>query len=485
MDTQHDVPVNDNPSGRRGAEEGIAPQNQRRVGGVRWGDVSGRRLLVLVIVLGTIGIPAAVLQAACVGRSCDAASDDGPRVPFCGLPSSLKRDIANGYREGRSPDVLAVSRDVVITTDVGGIAQPWPRLGGDADTRVPIAFWGRGIAAGATVPDGTTLDAIAPTIAAALGFDRPFPEVRSGNAIGGVADGNRPDLVVIVAWKGVGGAELGLSEGDAPFLETMLRQGAGTLEGRTGSLPIDPAATMTTIGTGGLPSQHGITGSFVRNDRGDVVEAFGDGAPVTVIATLADDLDAPASGPTPGPFDQRSVISLVETGPADRGMIGGTWYEGHDEDQIVDARGNAAVAAARSLLATNVVDDAPDVLAVALDGSVRSMDRRTREIALAAERSSDGSALVVVAGTGPAAPSATTVEDSVIRRAVEDAVPGSGPAIAATVPGGSFLDQGALERAQVTGQVAVDALLGVTDDRGGEMLADAFQGFAVSFARYC
>ena len=58
-----------------------------------------------------------------------------------------------------------------------------------------------------------------------------------------------------------------------------------------GSLPLDPTAVETTIGTGGLPSQHGITGTWVRNAQGRLVRAFGPGAPTPVIAALGDDLD--------------------------------------------------------------------------------------------------------------------------------------------------------------------------------------------------
>jgi hypothetical protein len=96
-----------------------------------------------------------------------------------------------------------------------------------------------------------------------------------------------------------------------------------------------------------------------------------------------------------------------------------------------------------------------------------------------------GSVLVVVAGTGSSERRANAVPDTDLVRAVEDAVPGEAPAVAATVPGGIFLDQRVLTAAELTGQVAVDALLGVTDQSGREMMADAFQGFAVSFARYC
>ncbi|MEX0743889.1 MAG: hypothetical protein WD248_05960, partial [Actinomycetota bacterium] len=70
--------------------------------------VSGRRLLTLLVVLAAIGLPAGVLQALCVGRSCDAEGGGELRVPFCPLPATLRDLLANGYREGRSPDVLGV-----------------------------------------------------------------------------------------------------------------------------------------------------------------------------------------------------------------------------------------------------------------------------------------------------------------------------------------------------------------------------------------
>lgn len=451
--------------------------------------MSGRRLLTLVIVLAAIGIPAGLLQAACVGRSCDAGPTAPARIPFCPLPDTLKALVVNGYREGRSPDVLGVVRDAVIATRPDPsdpeLLVPWPSLSA-TDARVPIAFSGLGIATGASVPDGTTLDAVAPTVAAALGFERPFPDVRSGSAVeSAVTGGESPTLVLLVAWKGVGTVDLETARGDWPFLRSMLERGAGTLEGSTGSLPLDPAATLTTIGTGGLPSQHGITGSFVRSDAGEVLAAFGAQAPVPVIATLADDLDAPDTAGVTSPYRQRPEISIVETSDRDRGLIGGDWYERHDADTIVTARGSDAISSARAILESTPDDGVPDVLGVVLDGSVASMDRRTAELVRFAERTTHGRTTVALAGTGTSEGGMTTMPDGSLVSAVEDAVPGSRPAVAATVGGGVFLDQAALTQAKVTGQVAVDALLGVTDLEGREMMADAFQGFAVSFARYC
>ncbi|MGZ8604426.1 MAG: hypothetical protein ACXWX9_06665 [Actinomycetota bacterium] len=440
--------------------------------------MSGRRLLVLLVVLAAIGIPAGILQATCVGRSCDEAEEPS-RVPFCPLPATLKGLIANGYREGRSPDVLAVTRDVPVYTESGGtgVRAPWPALGSSSDARVPIVFSGTGVSPGTPVPAGTTLDRIAPTVSDVIGFERPFPEVRSGTAVEGVANGERPELVLLVAWKWIGSEELEAFPDDWPFLASLLDEGAGTLDGETGSLPLDPTATITTIGAGGLPSQHGVTGSFVRNEQGQVVPAFGDGAPVPVIATLADDLDETT--------DQRSVVSLVAADELDRGLIGGEWYAESDSDTVVIADGDDAVAAAGSMLRPDVGGRDTDVLGVTLEGSVRSMDRRTQRIVAAAHAATDGSVLVVVAGTGTWERARVAVADDELVDAVEAAVPGNDAAVAASVPGGLFLDQDVLTRAAVTGQVAVDALLGVTDRQDREMMADAFQGFAVSFARYC
>lgn len=441
--------------------------------------VSGRRLLTLLVVLGAIGLPAGVLQALCAGRSCDAGSEAAPRVPFCPLPAEIRRDIVDGYREGRSPDVLGVANDVAIFTQPPGtrLREPWPAVDTFTDTRVPIAFSGTGIRSGASVPDGVTLDRVAPTVAAALGFERPFPDVRSGTAIEGVAGGTPPELVLLVAWKGIGSGDLDDHPEDYPFLASMLRDGAGTLEGRTGSLPLDPTATITSIGTGGVPAQHGITGSFVRNDVGDVVPAFGEGAPVHIIATLADDLEN---------RDRRTLVGLVGTEQSDLGLVGGGWYPNEDPVDVVFGDPGAAPIAVETHLATGYGDDdVADVIGVALDGGVVSLDRWTRRIVRSAREATDGSVLVVVAGTGSTEQSRLALPDTSLVEAVEEAVPGEAPVVAATVPGGIYLDQATLTAAEVTGQAAVDALFGVTDADGRKVMADAFQGFAVSFARYC
>jgi hypothetical protein len=444
--------------------------------------VFGRRLLVLLLVLAAIGVPAGVLRAACAGKSCPADVAQA-RVPFCPLPAELKAKLAAGYREGRSPDVIAVTGNHAVASPTG--AGPWPSVAeASTVTAVPIAFFGRGIEPGALVPRGTGLDAIAPTLSEVLGFRRAHPEVRAGAAVAGISDGERPRLVLEMAWKGVGTQELRGNPRSWSSLRSLMERGTATLAADTGSLPLDPAATLTTIGSGGLPSQHGITGALVRGADGRVMGAWGPGAPLSVIATLPDDLDQV--------MDQRPLIGLIASDESDRGIVGGEWYVGHDRDAMVMATGGSAVPAAERLLAEGFGrDDVPDILAVVLDGSVGSMDKRTHELVAAAERAAGGSVAVVIAGTGSDSGADTRSTDGALVRfsdvvsEIDAGVPGHPNVIEDVVSGGLFLDQGALAEEGISGDAVVQATIGVTAPDGTRVFADAFQGFAVSFGRYC
>ncbi len=82
-------------------------------------------------------------------------------------------------------------------------------------------------------------------------------------------------------------------------------------------------------------------------------------------------------------------------------------------------------------------------------------------------------------------PSTAVVAASQLTAQIEDRIDGDAPVVETTVPGGLFLDQKTLAATRLTGDAAVQALLGVTGPSGQRIMADAFQGFAVSFARYC
>jgi hypothetical protein len=57
--------------------------------------------------------------------------------------------------------------------------------------------------------------------------------------------------------------------------------------------------------------------------------------------------------------------------------------------------------------------------------------------------------------------------------------------VAGAVAGGIFLDQRTMAAADVTSNVAVQALEGERAPGGGPLMADAFPSFAVSFVKYC
>jgi hypothetical protein len=438
--------------------------------------VAARRLLVLLVVLAALAVPAGVLRAACAGKSC-AETVAAPRVPFCPLPDWMKSDIAAGYREERSPDVLGVPERSGLSS--GPSAAPWPSVAdGPNAADVPIVFAGAGIDPSAAVPVGTTLDAIAPTIAEAIDLRRPHPDVRSGVAIPGVANGERPTLIVEVALEGVGTADISEHRSRWSFLLHLRRTGAGTLAGGTGSLPLDPTAILTTIGTGGLPDQHGMTGALIRNDDGRVVTAWGDGSPPSVIATLADDLDEWTAN--------AARVGLVAPTISDRGLIGGTWYPDAPKDDLAilpDAAADPLPAVRTILLRGYGTDAVPDVLGVVLNGRTHAADAQLRAVAEAATRAANDLATIVVTGTGSTRDSLGGATSMLAQ--VEDAVPGEPHVVSGTVPGGVFLDQQVMADQHISGELVVDAMLRATAADGSALFRDAFQGFAVSFERYC
>jgi hypothetical protein len=439
---------------------------------------SNRRVLVLLAVALAVAAPAAALRFLCVGRACRRAPQSSTVVPFCSLPVTTRDLIAAGFRDGRGPHVLAVAGGTTIAgaTGMQGLQPAWPSARADDASRVPLVFWGTGVDGEGAIESGVTLDGAAPTLAELIRLNRPHPDVRSGRAIESVIAGSDARLAVVVVWKGVGSRDLEDQPGSWPVLRRLLREGAGTLDARVGSLPLDPAAVLTTIGTGGLPQDHGITGSTVRNDRGRAVLAWGPSAPFSVIATLGDDLDER--------FDQAPRIGLVGTAVSDGGLIGGNWYIENDRDDvIVDLRPGPQSEAAERLLATGYGrDDVPDLLAVAMEGPLASLDRALGRLVAAADRASGGEAAVVVTGTGSVDTGPGAVQAREVERLIESEL---GVVVEATAVGGLFLDQEATARLDVSDDRVVAAARDLEAPGGGRLFADVFPQIAVTFARYC
>jgi hypothetical protein len=343
------------------------------------------------------------------------------------------------------------------------------------DTRVPIVFFGGGFT-GAAPSDGTRSDQIAPTLAQAIGFRMPHPEVRTGTPARGVADGqvlgSATPLVVEIVWKGVGSPDLEGAPRAWPYLRSLVGT-SGTLEGTTGSLPIDPSATLTTIGTGGIPSQHGITGTTLRSDDGAVVRAWSRRAPTSVIATLADELDAAT--------DQRARVAGVLTAASDRGLIGDGWYANeHDRDDVIISR-HPLSAVASLLRAGDGSDPGPGVIGVVIAGSINDMDRMTRQLVRVVRARSPLASFVVTATGRSASPGATSA-DAVADQA--EARLGA-PVIAAAGSGGLFLDRAAAAERSITAAAVATAMGAARTPDGEDLFADTFPSFAVSFSRYC
>lgn len=430
---------------------------------------------MLLVVLAVVGAPAVALHALCVGASCDADDATQSAMPFCSLPAPTRALIAAGFREGRSPDVIGVSASTPRVTSDDATATTWPWAGATpADLEVPLAFAGPVIAGGELPP--AALADVAPTLEPLLGLRRPHPEVRGGREIVGVVHpGTAVPLVVTIVWKG-GGA----GERPAAVLRDLvdaehLAEGTASV----GSLPLDPAAVLTTIGSGGIPAEHGITGARIRTDDGGVTDAWSSQAPPSVIATLGDDLDEATGG--------QALVGLVANTTTDRGLIGGTWYPGDDDDDVVMARRDPVGAVAAMLEAGYGADDVPDLLGVTLDtsrggawsGTTRSL------VQLVLTRVPDATIVVTATGaSASAAPGSADLVPSAALVARVDAI-GTGPLVAAVGTAGLFLDQAAMTAQEVPTQRVVEAMLSRRTSGGTPVLADAFPAFAVQFGRYC
>jgi hypothetical protein len=434
---------------------------------------TGRRLLALLAVCAAVALPAGVLRATCAAKSCDQGKTVQARVPFCPLPDELKTLIANGYYEGRSPDVIGVGA-TPIAGGGGETSTPWPAADPIPDVRVPLAFLGTGVDPAVALPEQLTLDRIAPTLTEILGVRWKFPDVHDGLSITGLASGDRPRLVLEVVWTGGGTSELEADPAASAAWRHLTAHGAvASTDASPGSLPLDPVAALTTIGAGSVPAQHGITGGLIRDDRSDIVQPWSEGAPTAVIASLPDDLVAEQPG---------TKVGAVLPARIDQGVVGGTWYGPGDVADVTIDRRDPGRAVDRMLASGFGADDTPDVLAVVIGGPARAFADAMRTI-VPSVREAVPATTVVVTATGSRSPEGALTATAVAGR-VNAGVRSSGPIVEATVPGGLFLDQDVLAADGLSSGAAVQPMLGMREG-GRTVFADAFPGFAVSFARYC
>jgi len=250
----------------------------------------------------------------------------------CSLPRAWLVRTQRGYFEPRSGQIsLLPDSPAYMATGGGGWSHsgPWPYL-----VEVPLVFYGPGLIGKAgDVDRPATLADVAPSLMRMLhGFYRtegkPLPEVAefSGRSL----KQETPRLVVVVVLDGGGWNVLRQWPDAWPNLARLMRDGISFTNAEVGSSPTVTPAVHTTLGTGEFPHAHGITGVPMRDEEGEVVDAFlrGESSRFIQIPTLAERWDAQN--------DHKAKIAMVGYEPWHLGMIGkGAEAPGADKDDAV------------------------------------------------------------------------------------------------------------------------------------------------------
>jgi hypothetical protein len=219
--------------------------------------------------------------------------------------------------------------------------------------------------------------------------------------------------------------------------------------------------------TGGRPSQHGITGAHVRDDAGVLRKAWSDESPISVIATLADDLDEE--------LGQEPHVGIVAARRSYLGAIGGNWYIDVDRDAFVKtSRDREARDVLKLLERPFGADDVPDLAVVVVESGRKGLDDVVHAVLSRATELSDDRAAFVFTTTGEGGGAEVFEPPTEIAGLVEKAV-----------PGGLFVDQDELAQRQVSEDVVLRSLAQMRDASGDAVFADAFPAIAVAFGRYC
>ena len=248
----------------------------------------------------------------------------------CGIPRSHLDLVRRGYFPGRSGQVsILPDYPGYVSSASGGWTHsgPWSHL-----QHIPLVFYGPGV-----VPDegevarSATLADIAPTLATLLKGSfrtedgRTLPEVARIDA--SFLRRDRPRLVVILVWDGGGWNVLRQWPGAWPNLRRAIDGGVSYMNASVGSSPSVTPAVHTTLGTGVFPLRHGITNIQVRDETGEVVDAFyrGESSHLMEVPALAERWDELN--------DNRALIGMVGYEPWHLGMIGqGAERSGGDRD---------------------------------------------------------------------------------------------------------------------------------------------------------
>ena len=246
----------------------------------------------------------------------------------CALPGTWLERTRRGYYAPRSGQISLLPRTPAYMASGGdgwSHSGPWPYL-----QDVPIVFYGPGIIpsyAGVNEP-ATTAD-IAPTIAALSKARFPAPDGNVLKEATSLPSTPRPRLILTIVLDGGGWNTLDLYEGDWPNLARLMAGGV-SYRATVGSSPSVTPAVHSTLGTGAYPWLAGVTGVPVRDEEGEVVDAFLDGesSRFLQLPTFAESWDEASSN--------RALVGMLGYEPWHLGMIGqGAERAGGDKDHAV------------------------------------------------------------------------------------------------------------------------------------------------------
>ena len=150
---------------------------------------------------------------------------------------------------------------------------PWEYL-----QRIPLVFYGPGlIDGGLEVEQEVTLADVAPTFAALV----RGTFASDGERLTDVADisgenltRQTPALIVTVVWDGGGWNTLEQWPDAWPNLARLMDEGISYTNATIGSSPSVTPSVHTTLGTGVFPATHGISGIPIKDENGEVADAF-------------------------------------------------------------------------------------------------------------------------------------------------------------------------------------------------------------------
>lgn len=261
----------------------------------------------------------------------------GPLPDFetqaCSLPDGYLERTRRGFFGPRSGQISLLPRYPAYMASGGGgwsHSGPWPYL-----QDVPLVFYGPGVIEPlGDVDTPATLADVAPTFMRLLrgSFQtedgKPLDEV--ARFTGRFLRREPPRLILTIVLDGGGWNTLEMWPDSWPNLKRLMEGGVSFTEATVGSNPSVTPAVHTTLGTGVFPHTHGITGVPVRDEKGEVVDAFlkGESSRFVQVPSLAERWDEQN--------DNDALVGMVGYEPWHLGMIGrGAEIHGGDKDDAV------------------------------------------------------------------------------------------------------------------------------------------------------